>query len=80
MKFFASDGYGILAEAGFNVRKTDGVPSISVMRNANGSITVTYEGKLQTAPTINGPWKDASGTSPQTLSADNTSLFGRAIR
>ncbi len=80
MKFFASDGYGILAEAGFNVRKTDGVPSISVMRNANGSITVTYEGKLQSAPTINGPWKDASGTSPQTLSADNTSLFGRAIR
>jgi len=55
-------------------------PAISAKLDSNGNITVTFDGKLQTAPTVNGPWKDVSGTSPLVLPADQSKLFGRAVR
>jgi hypothetical protein len=56
-------------------------PSISLVRNADGTLTVTYTGKLQTAPTVNGPWADAEGaTSPLTIPSDQAAQFGRAVR
>jgi len=41
---------------------------------------VSYEGKLQTASTVNGPWHDVDAVSPLTLNTDETVQFGRAIR
>ena len=54
------------------------VPTISVVRNDNGTITVTFTGKLQTAPTVNGPWQDAGAPSPLTIPADAAQQYGRA--
>jgi hypothetical protein len=55
-------------------------PSISLVRNADGTLTVTYTGKLQTAPTVNGPWEDVEGaTSPLTLQPDQPVTFGRTV-
>jgi len=54
-------------------------PTISISRNGDGSVTATFEGKLQLAPTVNGPWTDSNETSPATVSPDGDALFGRAV-
>ena len=38
------------------------------------------EGKLQAAPTVNGPWQSVDAASPLTISADEAAQFGRAVR
>jgi len=53
-------------------------PTISVVNNGDGSVTVTFEGTLQSAPTVNGPWSDVGGASPLTIPADQAAQFGRA--
>ncbi|MDB4805064.1 hypothetical protein OAH16_00510 [bacterium] len=53
-------------------------PAVAVVKNADGSLTITFDGTLQTAPTINGPWIDVNGESPLQITADGEALFGRA--
>ena len=53
-------------------------PTISVVRNADGTLTVTFDGTLQTAPAVNGPWTDVDAASPLTIPADAAAAFGRA--
>ena len=53
-------------------------PSISVVRNVDGTLTVTFEGTLQAAPTVNGPWQDVDAESPYTLTPDAPATYGRA--
>ena len=67
------NGIQLVAAAG------DDTPSLSIARNADGSITITFEGKLESAPTVNGPWTDSGATSPVTVSPDDAMLFGRAV-
>jgi hypothetical protein len=55
----------------------------SIVRNANGSITLTWTGggTLQSSASIKGPWTDVSGaTSPLTLTPDQASQFARLRR
>ena len=59
---------------------TDETPAISVARNADGTITINFEGTLQSAPTVNGPWSDVDAPSPLTIPADAAETFGRAVR
>jgi len=54
-------------------------PTISLVRNADGTVTVTFDGTLQVAPTVNGPWQDVDGESPLTISPDQPATFGRAV-
>ena len=55
-------------------------PTINLVNNGDGTVTVTYTGKLQTAPTVNGPWEDMEGaTSPLTLQPDQPATFGRTV-
>jgi len=53
-------------------------PVISVVNNGDGTVTVTFEGTLQTAQEVNGPWTDVNGASPLTITADGEARFGRA--
>jgi len=55
------------------------VPTLSIARNPDGTLTVTFEGKLQGAPTVNGPWRDSGATSPVTIRPTGRTLFGRAV-
>ena len=57
-----------------------GAPSISVVRNADGTLKVTFEGKLQAAPTVDGPWQDVTDESPYNLTPDQGQTFGRAVK
>lgn len=57
----------------------DSEPALSVVNNGDGTVTVTFEGKLQAAPTVNGPWEDVDAPSPLTLPADQAQQYGRAV-
>ena len=46
-------------------------PTVAVAGNADGSITVTFEGALQSASSINGPWGNIDGVSPLVIQADD---------
>jgi len=51
------------------------------VNNGDGTVTVTYEGRLQAANSVNGPWADVEGaTSPLTIPADQAAQFGRAVK
>jgi len=44
------------------------------------TVTVTFDGKLQAAASVNGPWSDVAGaTSPLTISADEAQQYARAV-
>jgi hypothetical protein len=53
-------------------------PTISVVSNGDGTVTVTFDGTLQSAPAVNGPWSDVDATSPLTIPADQPAIFARA--
>ena len=55
-------------------------PALSIVNNGDGTVTVTFEGKLQGASTVNGPWADVEGAvSPQIIPASEAMQFGRAV-
>jgi hypothetical protein len=44
-------------------------------------VTVTFEGTLQAANSVNGPWADVEGAvSPQIIPASEAMQFGRAVK
>ena len=52
----------------------------SIVVNANGSVTVTWQGAglLESAPSVTGPWTVVEGaTSPATFQPTESMLFGR---
>ena len=55
-------------------------PTISIVNNGDGTVTVTFEGTLQAAASVNGPWADVDAPSPMTIPADQAQQFGRAVR
>ena len=55
-------------------------PTISVVNNGDGTVTVTFEGTLQSAATVNGPWENVDAASPLTIPADQAAQFGRAVK
>jgi len=69
---------GLAAAAG---GETPEAPALSIVNNGDGSVTVTFEGRLQSAPTVNGPWADVEGAvSPQIVPASEAMQFGRAVK
>jgi hypothetical protein len=53
-------------------------PALSLVNNGDGTVTVTFEGTLQSSDSVNGPWSDVDAASPLTLPADQAAQFGRA--
>jgi len=41
---------------------------------------VTFEGTLQAAASVNGPWADVDAPSPLTVPADEAQQYARAVR
>ena len=58
--------------------KSASAPAISVVRNADNTVTVTFDGTLQTAPTVNGPWTDVDAASPVNWSKDQAAGYARS--
>jgi hypothetical protein len=78
--FLANDGYHQLAKADFTVAGQVEPPALGFANNGDGTITLTFEGRLQTAPTINGPWQDLDAKSPVTLPTNQPQQFTRSVR
>ena len=57
-----------------------GPPALSIVNNGDGTVTMTFEGRLEAAATVNGPWQDTGATSPLTITSDQAAQFGRAVR
>ena len=55
-------------------------PALSVARNADGTLTVTFEGSLETAPAVTGPWTKSAATSPAKVTPDQAGAYARARR
>ena len=70
------DGSG--GVSGMIINAAPEIVNISVARNADGTVTVTFDGTLQTAPTVNGPWTDVDAASPLTIPSSDAAAFGRA--
>ena len=72
--------------AGLSYARTGGAggggdaPALSVVNNGDGTVTVTFEGRLEAAASVNGPWQDSGLTSPATIPADQAQQYGRAVR
>ncbi|MDE0818937.1 MAG: hypothetical protein OSA92_14850, partial [Pirellulaceae bacterium] len=76
-----SDADRKLVEGYLGVADEPATPALSIVNNGDGTVTVTFEGKLQVAPSVNGPWADAEGaTSPLTIPVDEVMQFGRAVK
>jgi hypothetical protein len=54
-------------------------PALSVVNNGDGTVTITFEGTLQSAPTVNGPWENVDAPSPLTIPSDQAQQYGRAV-
>jgi hypothetical protein len=52
-------------------------PSLTIERTATG-LTITFEGTLQSADTILGPWADVQGASPLAVTPTGSAKFYRA--
>ena len=56
-------------------------PTVTASRNSAGNLVLEYNGVLQSADSINGPFTDVAGaTSPRTVVTDGTGKFYRARR
>ena len=55
-------------------------PALSIVNNGDGTVTVTFEGRLEAAASVNGPWQDTGATSPLTTPADAAMQYARAVR
>ena len=54
------------------------IPTLSYVLNGDGTATVTFEGTLQLAAKVNGPWVDVGATSPLAIKLDQKTAFVRA--
>jgi len=55
-------------------------PALSIVNNGDGTVTVTFEGRLEAAASVNGPWQDSGLTSPATIDADQAQQYSRAVQ
>ena len=55
-------------------------PKVSIAPNGTGSVTVTWNGTLQSASAVTGPYTNVTGASPLTVSTTGPAKFYRAVR
>lgn len=71
--------YGTLILEGESISpEPEPAPSIRVSRNEDGSLVIEFEGILQTALDVAGPYVDVAAESPIVLSPDQAKQFARA--
>ena len=73
---FGDDSYKELASVEFQI--TTPKPKLRGIRNADGTLTLTFEGELEYAPTVNGPWRKLNSKSPKTFSLASRKRFFRS--
>ncbi len=54
--------------------------AISSVSLSGGNISIEYTGTLQSAPSVNGPWTNVTGSSPYSEAVEDGSKFFRAVQ
>ena len=73
---FENDSYKELASVEFQITRPR--PSLIGVRNGDGTLKLSFEGNLEYAPTVAGPWRKLNSKSPQTFSLTSKNRFFRA--
>jgi hypothetical protein len=55
-------------------------PGLGVARGAGGGLVITFEGTLQAAPSVAGPFTDVAGSGPFNVAPGTGNQFFRAVR
>jgi hypothetical protein len=55
-------------------------PVISIARNTNSEVIISFKGKLELANTIIGPWENVSEKSPLIINPNKEILFYRSVK
>ena len=55
-------------------------PTLAIQSKANGTVTISFGGRLQTANLVNGPWQEIAGEGQVTLPSNQAKRFFRAVR
>ena len=55
-------------------------PVISIARNTNSEVIISFKGKLELANTIKGPWENVSEKSPLIINPNKEILFYRSVK
>ena len=55
-------------------------PVISIARNTNSEVIISFKGKLELANTIRGPWENVSEKSPLIINPNKEILFYRSVK
>ena len=76
--YFGDDSYKELASVEFQINLPR--PNLKGIRNGDGTLTLTFEGNLEYAPTVNGPWQKMSSRSPNKISPTSRKRFFRAAQ
>ena len=76
--YFGDDSYKELASVDFEINLPR--PNLKGIRNGDGTLTLTFEGNLEYAPTVNGPWQKMSSRSPNKISPTSRKRFFRAAQ
>ena len=75
---FADDSTSELVSSEFEVSPRK--PTLNALRNKDGTLTFTFEGNLERAPTLLGPWRKVKSKSPYTLHPVDGIGFFRAVQ
>ena len=76
--YFGDDSYKELASVEFQINLPR--PNLKGIQNGDGTLTLTFEGNLEYAPTVNGPWQKMSSRSPNKISPTSRKRFFRAAQ
>lgn len=55
-------------------------PSMAITKDAQGNVVLTFDGTLQAADSVTGPYADVSGASPQSVKPGGSAKFYRSVR
>ncbi|MEC9331715.1 MAG: hypothetical protein VX409_04695, partial [Verrucomicrobiota bacterium] len=78
IRYFENDSYKQLAESALVIKNTS-PPKLTIQHMANGEIVVRFQGRLESSPSVTGPWTVLDGVGEVVLPSSHTRQFFRAV-
>ena len=78
IRYFENDSYKQLAESALLIKNT-APPKLTIQHMANGEIVVRFQGRLESSPSVTGPWTVLDGVVEVVLPSSHSRQFFRAV-
>jgi len=79
IRYFENDSYNQLAESDFVIKDMSIPPKLTIKHKATGEVVVQFEGILEMAPSVNGPWSILNGAIEVVVPSSYSRRFFRAV-